>query len=264
MRWMVMTVIADLRDILIREVPNIDDIIVERVCLGLGYTGVKLQGGQAGVCHSLLSEMALDCCQILESAGTLAGRTATEFLGLAGSWDLGERVIGIATVNALSQIVFEAHPDRYTVEDANLIDVIEVGPEDIVVLVGLIRPFVPVFRAKAKHLYILERGAEREEGVLPDTVCEEVVPEADVVVITGSSLANGTVDRLLELASGARNVALVGPTVSCVPDPLFSRGVDYAGGIRIRDADKALQVIAEGGGTPQLRMAGEFVTFKAR
>jgi uncharacterized protein (DUF4213/DUF364 family) len=264
MRWMVMTVIADLRDILLREVPNIDDIIVERVCLGLGYTGVKLQGGQAGVCHSLLSEMALDCCQILESAGTLAGRTATEFLGLAGSWDLGERVIGIATVNALSQIVFEAHPDRYTVEDANLIDVIEVGPEDIVVLVGLIRPFVPVFRAKAKHLYILERGAEREEGVLPDTVCEEVVPEADVVVITGSSLANGTVDRLLELASGARNVALVGPTVSCVPDPLFSRGVDYAGGIRIRDADKALQVIAEGGGTPQLRMAGEFVTFKAR
>jgi uncharacterized protein (DUF4213/DUF364 family) len=56
----------------------------------------------------------------------------------------------------------------------------------------------------------------------------------------------------------------VGPTVSCVPDPLFRRGVDYAGGIRIRDADKALQVIAEGGGTPRLRMAGEFVTFKAR
>jgi uncharacterized protein (DUF4213/DUF364 family) len=260
---MVVTVIAELKDILLREVPNIDDIIVERVCLGLGYTGVKLQGGQAGVCHSLLSEMALDCCRILESAGTLAGRNATDFLGMAGSWDLGERVIGIATMNALSQIVFEAHPNRYTVEDANLIDVIEVGPEDIVVLVGLIRPFVPVFRAKAKHLYILERGAGREEGILPDTACEEVVPEADVVVITGSSLANGTVDRLLELASGARTVALVGPTVSCVPDPLFSRGVDYTGGIRIRDADKALQVIAEGGGTPRLRMAGEFVTFKA-
>jgi len=83
-------------------------------------------------------------------------------------------------------------------------------------------------------------------------------------VITGSSLANGTVDRLLELASGARTVALVGPTVSCVPDPLFRRGVDYTGGVRIRDADKALQVIAEGGGTPRLKMAGEFVTFKAR
>ena len=261
---MVMTVITELKDILLREVPNIDDIIVERVCIGLGYTGVKLQGGQAGVCHSLLSEMALDCCRILGSAGTLAGRPATEFLGMASSWDLGERVIGIATMNALSQIVFEAHPDRYALEEANLVDVIEIGPRDVVALVGFIRPFVPVFRAKAKKLYILERGSGREEGVLPDTACEEVVPEADVVVITGSSLANGTVDRLLELASGARTVALVGPTVSCVPDPLFSRGADYAGGIRIRDADKALQVIAEGGGTPRLRMAGEFVTFKAR
>jgi len=212
----------------------------------------------------LLSEMAPDCCRILESAGTMAGRPATEFLDMADSWDLGERVIGIATVNALSQIVFEAHPDRYIVEEGNLVDVIEVGPEDVVVLVGLIRPFVPVFMAKAKKVYILDRGAGREEGVLPDTACEEVVPEADVAVITGSSLANGTMDRLLELASGARTVALVGPTVSCVPDPLFRRGVDYTGGVRIRDADKALQVIAEGGGTPRLRMAGEFVTFKAR
>ena len=253
-----------MKDILLREVPNIDDIIVERVCLGLGYTGVKLQGGQAGVCHSLLSEMALDCCRILESAGTLAGRPATEFLGMASSWDLGERVIGIATMNALSQIVFEAHPDRYALEEANLVDVIEVGPGDVVALIGFIRPFVPVFRAKAKELYILERGSGREEGILPDTACEELVPEADVIVITGSSLANGTVDRLLELASGARTVALVGPTVSCVPDPLFSKGADYVGGIRIRDADRALQIIAEGGGTPRLRMAGEFVTFKAR
>jgi len=261
---MVVTVITELKDILLREVPNIDDIIVERVCLGLGYTGVKLQGGQAGVCHSLLSEMALDCCRILESAGTLAGRPATEFLGMASSWDLGERVIGIATMNALSQIVFEAHPDRYALEEANLVDVIEVGPGDVVALIGFIRPFVPVFRAKAKELYILERGSGREEGILPDTACEELVPEADVIVITGSSLANGTVDRLLERASGARTVALVGPTVSCVPDPLFSKGADYVGGIRIRDADRALQIIAEGGGTPRLRMAGEFVTFKAR
>lgn len=253
-----------MRDILLREVPNIDSVVVERVCLGLGYTGVKLQGGQAGVCHSLLSEMALGCCQVIQSAGTLAGRPAVEFLRMIGSWDLGERVIGVATANALSQIVFDAYPERYDVEERNLIDVMEVRPEDVVALVGLIRPFVPVFRSKAKRLHILERGARGEEGVLPDTACEEVVPEADVVVITGSSLANGTVDRLLELAADARSVALVGPTVSCVPDPLFRRGVDYAGGVRIRNADKAMQVIAEGGGTPRLRLAGEFVTLKAR
>ncbi|MGD2142231.1 MAG: DUF364 domain-containing protein [Candidatus Bathyarchaeota archaeon] len=259
-----MTVIEDLKVILFKEIPEIDEVIVERVCLGLGYTGVKLHGGQFGVCHTLLSEMVPDCCRILDSAGTFAGRPVIEFLGMASSWNLGERVIGIATLNALSQIVFESHPDRFTVEKGNLVDVIEVGPDDIVALVGLIKPFVPVFRKNAKELFVLERGSGREMEVLPDTACEEVVPKADVVVITGSSLANGTVDRLLELASGARVTALVGPTVSCVPDPLFKRGADYVGGIRIRDADKALQILIEGGGTPRLRLAGEFVTFKVK
>ncbi len=131
------------------------------------------------------------------------------------------------------------------------------------VMVGHIKPFTPVFRARAKALYILERSPRREEGVLPDTACERLVPEADVVVITGSALANGTLDRLLELAMDAGTVAIVGPTASCLPDPLFDRGVDYVGGIRIRDADRAMQILSEGGGTPQLRRAGGFVTFKA-
>ena len=253
-----------MRDLLLRDIPNVEEIRIDKVCLGLGYTGVKLEGGQAGVCHSLISEMALECCEIIKRAGTLAGRPAQEFLRLTDSWDLAERVIGIATLNALSQIVLEAHPDRYAVEERNLIDVLEVGREDVVVLVGLIKPFVPIFRSKAKRLYILERGPQREKGILPDTACEEVIPKADVVVITGSTLANGTIDRLLELAENARTVALVGPTASCLPDPLFERGVDFVGGIRILDADKAIQIVGEGGGTPQLRQAGKFVTYRAK
>lgn len=247
-----------------RDILNIEDIRIDKVCLGLGYSGVSLEGGQAGVCHSLLSEIAPSCCQIIERAGTLAGNPAREFLELIDSWDMGERVIGIATVNALSQIVFDTHPERYAVEERNLIDVLEVGREDTVVLVGLIKPFVPVFRSKAKRLYVLERGAQREKGVLPDTACEEIVPKANVAVITGSSIANGTIDRLIELSEDARTVALVGPTASCVPDPLFRRGVDFAGGIRILDPDKAMQIIGEGGGTPQLRQAGKFVTYRAK
>jgi uncharacterized protein (DUF4213/DUF364 family) len=261
---MFMTVISDLREILLREVPNMDKIKVERVCLGLGYTGVKLNGGQSGFCHTVLSEMKLDCCRILENAGTLAGKSSKELLSLANSWDFSERVIGIATINALSQIVLDSNKDNYAIEKANLVDVIDIEPDNVVALIGLISPFVPVFKAKAKELYILERGSAREKGMLPDTACEEIVPKADIVVITGSALSNGTLDRLLQLSSNARTIALVGPTASCVPDPLFKRGVDYVGGIRIYDADKAMQVIAEGGGTPRLRMAGEFVTFKAR
>ena len=251
-------------DLLLHDIPKMEDIRIGRVCLGLGYTGVELEGGQMGVCHSLLSEMTPGCCEIVEQAGTLAGRPAPALLSLADSWDLGERIVGIATMNALSQIVFETHPDRYAHEERNLIDVLKVGHKDSVVLVGLIKPFIPILKSKAKQLYVLERGFRREKGILPDTACEEVIPEADVVVITGSSLANGTIDRLLELAENARTVTLVGPTVSCVPDPLFKRGVSFVGGIRVFDPDKAMQIIGEGGGTPQLKQAAKFVTYRAK
>ena len=256
-------ILSEVRDTLREEVPDVGEIRVEGVCLGLGYSGLKLDTGHAGVCNTLISEATPQCCEILQDAGTLAGRPVTEFLGMIESWDFIERVIGVSALNALSQIVFEKEPHRYLVEKRNLIDVVEVIPEDTVVMVGHIKPFTPVFTSKAKALHILERSPHREEGVLPDTACEQLLPEADIAVITGSALVNGTMDRLLELAGDARTVAIVGPTASCLPDPLFRRGADYVGGIRIRDADKAMRILSEGGGTPQLRRAGEFVTFKA-
>lgn len=256
-------ILSEVKEQLLAEIPKIDEVHVETMRLGLGYSGLKLDTGHAGVCNSMLSEATLDCCEVLLKAGTLAGRPVTAFLGFIESWDFIERIMGVSALNALSQIVFDENPDRYLVERRNLVDVVEVQPADTVVMVGHIKPFTPVFKAKAKTLYILERNPNKYEGILPDTASEKLLPEADVVVITGSTLSNGTLDRLLELTNNARTVAIVGPTASCLPDPLFSRGVDYVGGIRICNADKAMQILSEGGGTPQLKRAGEFVTFKA-
>jgi len=254
----------EIRELLRAEISELPGIRVERVCLGLGYSGVKLESGHTGVCNSLLSEATPDCCQILQDAGTLAGRPAEALMDLVESWDIIKRVIGISTINALSQIVLEAEPDRYLAEKGNLIDVMKVGPEDTVAMVGHIKPFAKAFRSRAREVNILERSPHREEGVLPDTACEVIIPQADIVVITGSALVNGTMERLLQLARDARTIALVGPTISCLPDPLFRMGVDYAGGIRIDDPDKAMQILSEGGGTPQLKGAGEFITYRAR
>jgi len=58
------------------EIPDVDRIRVDKVCLGLGYTAVKLSTGHVGLCHSLLTEAPLECCQIVRRAGTLAGSPA--------------------------------------------------------------------------------------------------------------------------------------------------------------------------------------------
>ena len=57
-------------------IPNIDEISVKQVVLGLGYTGVKLSDGHAGLCYTFQDEIAQAAghCQISDLAGTMAGR----------------------------------------------------------------------------------------------------------------------------------------------------------------------------------------------
>lgn len=49
--------------------------------------------------------------------------------------------------------------------------------------------------------------------------------EADVVTITGSTLCNGTLEGLLELAQGGPEVVVQGESAGVIPGPLFRRGV---------------------------------------
>jgi hypothetical protein len=65
------------------SIPNIGKIKVVRVCIGWGYTGVKLSTGHVGICHSLLEEQALRCCQIVKRAGNIAGSSAIDLANLA-------------------------------------------------------------------------------------------------------------------------------------------------------------------------------------
>lgn len=88
--------------------------------------------------------------------------------------------------------------------------------------------------------------------ILPDYAAREVLPEADVVLITGSTLVNKSIDSLLELCEDSREVILIGPTASLVPDPLFNRGITAEMGIQVSDTDAMLKVVSEGGGTRQL------------
>ncbi|MEM3641992.1 MAG: DUF364 domain-containing protein, partial [Candidatus Bathyarchaeia archaeon] len=137
--------------------------------------------------------------------------------------------------------------------------------DDTVVLVGNIHPFVPKIKEKTQKLYILEKNPRlREPNVLPDIAAEEVLPSADVVIITGTALANGTIDRLLELSKNAREKGLAGPTASVFPDPLFKHGVTLIGCIKVTDGEKIMQTISEGGGTPNFKTACKHIIIKPR
>jgi hypothetical protein len=251
---------------LIRQrISNLNEIEVDKVCLGMGYTSVKLKTGHVGVCYTYADEINRHCCQAIRQAGTLSDKLAFELAKLAMSWDIGESVVGVAAINALSQIIFENQMDHYSISDGNFIDVVEARNNGVIALVGHIKPFIERLKKRAKKLYVFERNpVMRESEILPDVACEEILPQADIVIITGSSIANKTIDHLLELAGGAKMVGVVGASSSLIPDSLFKYGATIVSGIQVVNAEKLLQVIAEGGGTPQIKPFVNFINIEPK
>ena len=81
----------------------------------------------------------------------------------------------------------------------------------------------------------------------PAEEAPDLLPRADVVVISGSAIVHHSLDHLLSLCTSAREVVVAGPTASMYPEPLFSRGVTVLGGITINDGDEMVRLVGEGG-----------------
>jgi uncharacterized protein (DUF4213/DUF364 family) len=76
---------------------------------------------------------------------------------------------------------------------------------------------------------------------------KDIVPHANILVITGVTLVNHTLGPILELAEKANEIVVVGPTASIYPESLFKRGVTVMGGVRITDAARMIHLIGEAG-----------------
>lgn len=98
-------------------------------------------------------------------------------------------------------------------------------------------------------------------GDYPDSACEFILPQQDFVFITGCTLINKTLPRLLALAYKAR-VILVGPTVPLTP-MLFRYGIESLCGFIVTDRNKCLELAATQT-CQSIFQCGEMVTLTVR
>jgi uncharacterized protein (DUF4213/DUF364 family) len=181
--------------------------------------------------------------------GTLAGRPCGELVGWLTSWDPYESTIAMATVNACLpgavDLARSATP-LITHGPANLA-VFEHFAEQLegqrVVVIGRY-PGLAGLRI-GWDLTVLER--QPGPGDLPDPAAEYLIPRADWVFLTASSIPNKTFPRLAELARDTQLV-LMGPTTPWIVG-LGKLGVDYLAGVQVTDPDALRRTVAEGGGT---------------
>jgi hypothetical protein len=256
------TIVGEILAFLLKNIPEAFQLKVKNVCIGLRYTAVQLENGYLGLCATLPSELSLEDRGLQLDSGRLAGSLLFDLARLAGSWIPAESTVGLAAINAASQMLFERRAEAYEVSTGNLMAELKVKGNDKVVMVGNIKPIASFLEDVAGELYVLERDPRLRGGNLPDTACEEYLPRADIAIITASTLINGTIDRLLELTRGAREVILVGPTSPITPEPLFNHGVTIVSGVQVLSSDAALRIVMEGGGAKQLQEVCQLVNVR--
>ena len=142
----------------------------------------------------------------------------------------------LVTIEQTDANIFDTNPEAFAGSKVALIGHFSQG-------IKALSPFA--------DLTVIERDPRTSD--LPDTACEYVLPEMDAVFITGMTVANKTLPRLLDLAAHAR-VYLVGPSVPCAPE-VFGNWVQHIATSRVTDVDLAFELASIGARTPEMRPA---------
>ena len=221
------------------------DTTVRDIRLGLFHTGVLTRhcGLASTLPHDSLKQKPHSAPLVTEP-GFLLDKTVDELTHLAYSDSIPEAAIGMATINSLITV----DEQRCTVLNAGDL-IAEKGRDKRVAIVGHF-PFVPKLREIAKELWVIEKNPA--EGDLHEGAAKEVLPNADVVGITGATLTNHTFDHVVGLCRSDAYVVLLGDSTP-LSSVLFDHGVDVVAGTQVIDPELAMRCVSQGATFRQLK-----------
>ena len=210
------------------------DVLVKEVRIGPFWTGVwSKYGGLASTTFTHKPEMPPP----IREAGNLTRKSILELCDYANSDCLLQASVGMAAINSALEV------DLNKCQNINAAEVLyEKGEDKKVVVVGHF-PFVNKLRKLTKKLWVVER--KPQSGDIPASEAKRVIPQADVIAITGTALINGTMGELLSWCPKKSIVMVLGATTPLSP-VWFDYGVDLVSGTRVIDPKLILRLVSEG------------------
>lgn len=238
----------------------INDLTIERAVIGVFFTGVKLSNGQGGICATPVKVMPdAVCCSSssgrMPRAGKLRGCQALEMAeqAIMEKDTALKKALAMAIISAFSASCWANNPPRdYVIKrDADPLDM-DFSPEKKVAVVGALGPLLKKLKTKGVPYRVLEMDTstlkpDEMPHFWPPEKAAEALPWADIIVSTGTTLINDSLEDLLMAARPESEFIVVGPSASILPGPLFDRGVTSVGGVLVTDADQLLDVLSEAG-----------------
>lgn len=172
------------------------------------------------------------------------GRRMNDFIEhLLSKSDIQMRSLCLAALNALSRPLIGDTTQTGTFAVALIPESLDfILADDVVTVVGYGGPVariigkcreLHVMDIRPKHrLYNLTVGETIEygpEGIIfhPAKENENILAGSDIVLLTGSTLVNGTYQELISYSRKARVIGMFGPSAGMIPAFLLNRGINY-------------------------------------
>ena len=238
--------------------PHLEGKKVSELVVGLSMIGCCLSDGKVGVAYMLRDSLP-NGCSAFPYAQEVEGKPAEEIAKwvMTGADD-AQRGIGAAVLSAASQSL--DIPD----DDSPQPFGVEIRPGDVIGMVGYIRPVAQRLKKIASEVLVFDWGVEQAGGddeVTPCALQDQLLPKCDVVILSGTTTINGSIDGLLDMCTGAREIVLVGSSTPMFSAAFEGTGVTHLAGAwwKNEEKDKIFKIISQAGG---IRALSEYIIMK--
>lgn len=231
-------------DSILGAVAEAADARVLEVRVGAYWSLVQTEQG-TGISSSMRSEANLHGERPVGDAGRLHERSAAGLAGLLTSTSPPEASVGLAAANALLN-----HRAAGLVETRALDVLCERGAGRRVAMIGRF-PFEGALRAHCDQLWVFERGLNRRREDYGEESMEQMLPQADVVAVTATTLLNRTLPAVMAGVRRDAFVMMLGPSTPLTP-ALFDFGFDVLCGTLVEDPETVRRAVEQGAVTSQI------------
>ena len=230
-----------------------DDAPVRQVCCGARWNAVVSR--TCGLASALPPTCpgTEETIEASRSEPDWTGCTARELAAWACSENVPEASLGLAAINSLVP-VDEGHCVSLNAGEM----LAQMGRGRKVAVIGHF-PFTPRLAEITAKLWVLE--LRPRPGDLPADYAAQVLPQADVVAISSTTLLNHTLENILALCRPDSFKLLLGPTTPLSP-LLFDFGLEALSGAVVANVPGALQAVRAGLNFPQIKRHCRLVTMR--
>lgn len=208
---------------------------VTDIVVGISMLAVELDYSRIALSYTLRDNLKSGC-SIFPSVQRAVGQPAesiAEWL-VTGTDDI-QRAIASATISAATR---KEYPSAAQTTPFGL----SVREGDKVGMVGMIRPVIKQLKPYRPELYIFDKGKcsfhPDEPDLYPVEKQREIIPECDILILSGTTVINRTIDSLVDMASRAREILVLGSSTPMFPEGFRNSKVTVVAGSAWRYEDK--------------------------